>query len=61
MALQSLRSKAAAALRTARSTSASLAWPIHGTDLLRLSIGIEDAPDIVADLDRAMVAARHVG
>ena len=46
---------------TSLGDTASLAWPIHGTDLLRLSIGIEDAPDIVADLDRAMVAARHVG
>lgn len=46
---------------TSLGDTASLAWPIHGTDLLRLSIGIEDAADIVADLDRAMGAARKVG
>ena len=46
---------------TSLGDTGSLAWPIHGTNLLRFSIGIEDAPDIVADLDRAMSAARRVG
>jgi len=39
---------------TSLGDTASLAWPIYPTDVLRLSIGIEDPEDIIADLDRAL-------
>ena len=32
----------------------TLIWPFEGTDLLRLSVGIEDADDLEADLVRAL-------
>jgi cystathionine beta-lyase/cystathionine gamma-synthase len=32
----------------------TLIWPFEGTDLLRLSVGIEDAADLEADLGRAL-------
>ncbi|MEZ4505330.1 MAG: aminotransferase class I/II-fold pyridoxal phosphate-dependent enzyme [Thermomicrobiales bacterium] len=34
--------------------TSSLAWPIYGTDLVRLSIGLEDEADLLADLDNAL-------
>ncbi|MFM9107922.1 MAG: trans-sulfuration enzyme family protein [Chloroflexota bacterium] len=46
---------------TSLGDTASLAWPIHKTDVLRLSVGIEDPEDIIADLDRALLAVRDAG
>jgi cystathionine beta-lyase/cystathionine gamma-synthase len=41
-------------LATSLGDTASLAWPILGTDLVRLSIGLEDEADLLADLDNAL-------
>jgi cystathionine beta-lyase/cystathionine gamma-synthase len=49
------------AFATSLGDTASLAWPIYKTDVLRLSIGIEDPEDIIADLDQALVAVRAAG
>ncbi len=39
----------------------SLVWPFAGSDLIRLSLGIEDTADLVADIEQALdVAARKV-
>jgi len=46
---------------TSLGDTASLAWPIYPTDVVRLSIGIEDAADIIADLDQALAAVRAAG
>jgi cystathionine gamma-synthase len=39
---------------TSLGDTSSLAWPIVGTDLVRLSIGLEDEADLLADLDNAL-------
>jgi cystathionine beta-lyase/cystathionine gamma-synthase len=39
---------------TSLGDTSSLAWPILGTDLVRLSIGLEDEADLLADLDNAL-------
>jgi cystathionine beta-lyase/cystathionine gamma-synthase len=39
---------------TSLGDTSSLAWPIYGTDLIRLSIGLEDEADLLADLDNAL-------
>jgi len=39
---------------TSLGDTASLVWPILGTDLVRLSIGLEDEEDLLADLDNAL-------
>lgn len=41
-------------LATSLGDTASLAWPIYQTDLVRLSIGLEDEADLLADLDNAL-------
>ncbi|MCO5222090.1 MAG: aminotransferase class I/II-fold pyridoxal phosphate-dependent enzyme [Thermomicrobiales bacterium] len=41
-------------LATSLGDTSSLAWPILGTDLVRLSIGLEDEADLLADLDNAL-------
>lgn len=41
-------------LATSLGDTSSLAWPILGTDLVRLSIGLEDEADLLADLDQAL-------
>lgn len=41
-------------LATSLGDTSSLAWPIYGTDLVRLSIGLEDEEDLLADLDNAL-------
>ncbi len=41
-------------LATSLGDTSSLAWPILGTDLVRLSIGLEDEEDLLADLDNAL-------
>ena len=41
-------------LATSLGDTASLAWPIFETDLVRLSIGLEDEADLLADLDNAL-------
>jgi methionine-gamma-lyase len=44
---------------TSLGDTSSLAWPIYGTDLIRLSIGLEDVPDLLADLDGALTAVEE--
>lgn len=39
---------------TSLGDTSSLAWPILGTDLIRLSIGLEDLADLLSDLDNAL-------
>ncbi|CAN5657114.1 PLP-dependent aspartate aminotransferase family protein [soil metagenome] len=39
---------------TSLGDTSSLAWPIHNTDVVRLSIGLEDLDDILEDLDQAL-------
>ncbi|MGI9253862.1 MAG: trans-sulfuration enzyme family protein [Thermomicrobiales bacterium] len=46
---------------TSLGDTASLAWPIFPTDVVRLSIGIEDEADIIADLERTLVKVREAG
>jgi methionine-gamma-lyase len=46
---------------TSLGDTSSLAWPILGTDVLRLSIGIEDTADILADLDQALGSVQAAG
>jgi cystathionine beta-lyase/cystathionine gamma-synthase len=46
---------------TSLGDTSSLAWPIFGTDVLRLSIGLEDEADILADLDAALGAVAAAG
>lgn len=41
-------------LATSLGDTSSLAWPIIGTDLVRLSIGLENEEDLLADLDNAL-------
>lgn len=41
-------------LATSLGDTSSLAWPILGTDLVRLSVGLEDEADLLADLDNAL-------
>ena len=46
---------------TSLGDTSSLAWPIFPTDVLRLSIGIEDEADIIADLDASLDAVKAAG
>ena len=46
---------------TSLGDTASLAWPIYPTDVLRLSIGIEDAEDIIADFEQAFGKTQAAG
>ena len=46
---------------TSLGDTSSLAWPILNTDVLRLSIGIEDEADIIADLESALTAVQKAG
>ena len=46
---------------TSPGDTASLAWPIYPTDVLRLSIGIEDAGDIIADVEQAFGKTQAAG
>lgn len=41
-------------LATSLGDTASLAWPIYQTELVRLSVGLEDEADLLADLDNAL-------
>jgi methionine-gamma-lyase len=43
---------------TSLGDTSSLAWPILNTDVLRLSIGIEDETDIITDLESALTAVQ---
>lgn len=42
------------AFATSLGDVASLCWPIYQTDVVRLSVGIEDVDDLIADLDQAL-------
>lgn len=46
---------------TSLGDTSSLAWPIFGTDVLRLSIGIEDEKDIISDLEAGLRAVTSAG
>jgi methionine-gamma-lyase len=39
---------------TSLGDTSSLCWPIFNSDLVRLSIGLEDVEDLLADLDQAL-------
>ncbi len=39
---------------TSLGDTSSLCWPIYKTDVVRLSVGLEDIDDLLADLDQAL-------
>ncbi|MCC6943948.1 MAG: PLP-dependent transferase [Thermomicrobiales bacterium] len=39
---------------TSLGDTASLCWPIYKTDVVRLSVGLEDVDDLLGDLDQAL-------
>jgi cystathionine beta-lyase/cystathionine gamma-synthase len=49
------------AFATSLGDTASLAWPIYPTDVLRLSIGLEEPNDIIADFEQAFEKVKAAG
>jgi cystathionine gamma-synthase len=39
---------------TSLGDTSSLCWPIFNTDVVRLSVGLEDVEDLLEDLDQAL-------